>query len=239
MTNTFWYRTLYFTMKKLSIIVASILLLIVSTNSFAETATDEANITTQTSSPSSRLKNPREPKAPLKTLIKINKEGFKERIASSQARFKEKLAGIKDEKKQKIVENINERLQSINETKTSNFFSVLERLNNLLANFKMESTDEKFQDSDKTAFLKEVTEAEEKIASSDAVIATQAENDYTLTIEDEETLRQTVGETVSQFKKDLVATYQTVITAKKEVRDVAAELTKLKQTLRRTTNSIN
>lgn len=231
-------------MKKLSIVVASLLLLLllVSTSSFAETATDSSAINeprTKTSSPSSRLKNPRESKTPLKTLVKTNKEDFKERLASSQAEFKEKLAEIKDEKKQKIVENINERLQAINENKTSNFFSVLERLNNLLANFKMESTNEKFQDSDKTTFLKEMTEAEEKIASSDAVIAAQAENDYTLTIEDEETLRQTVGETVSQFKKDLVATYQTVIAAKKEVRDVAAELTKLKQTLRRTTNNIN
>ena len=213
-------------MKKLSIVIGVVLLFSLITISFAEESTESAQ--TNTSSSSSLLKPLKVRKELLKENLQNRKEDFKEKIASRQAEFKKNLKLIKDENKQALVERINTKIQEVNKNATEKFSATLERLTNLLANFQSESTNEKFANSDKTAFLKQVSEAQDQIASTSAAIADQSEKDYTLTIEDETTLRQTVGQTVSGFRTDIASVYKSLMSAKKEVMDVAREFKKLK-----------
>lgn len=220
----------YPTMKKMSTALTIILLLLViSSPSFAQTATDEATTTTSLSTDSPRIKPLQTlKKQPIKELILKNREQAKQQFAQARQTFQEKLAAITDERKQKIVEYIDQRIQSINQNKINNFSSALERLSNLLENFKKKAETAKTEGQNTASVDIEIAQAEDALQKAQTAIASQAANDYTLTIQDEDTLRETIGKTVSKFRTDLVATHKILLSARKEVADVARELSKLR-----------
>lgn len=212
-------------MKKNFLVVVIILLLVTAKQVSAETRplkTNELMYQTPTTA-SGRLQE----------LKQENKRDIKELRAEYQAN----LQAIKDARKKAVVTRLNTNIALANQQATTTMAKGLEKIASLLARMSTQIQMLKAEGKDVTSASSAVTTAQAAIATAKAAITTQAANTYVLDISDEATLKTTVGGTVSQLRKDLQTTYQTVKAARDAVVQVARALALITKTTENSASS--
>src|SRR3989344_6291833 len=222
--------------------VALFLLLFVisSVGVYAQTdsSSDSADQTT-----TRRLENAREliksRREVLKDAISEQKETFKERvkqarealqtqIKADRAAFKESLLEIKDQKKQGAVERIDAKISSINTKHTDRLADGLDKLQAILDRISTSGSELKSSGSDTSSLDSLITSAQTSINAAKTAVAGQAAQDYTITLGDENRLKEVVSPVVLQFRTDIKAVHDLVVAAKNSVRLAGNELKTLK-----------
>jgi Spy/CpxP family protein refolding chaperone len=169
----------------------------------------------------------REQNQELKNLVQARRASLSAEIKANRVEFRTKLQEIKDERKQLLAENIDEKLNTINQDSTNRMSLALGKMSTLLDKFSSRAA--ALEEGENVASVESaITAAETAISDAEDAVASQAAKDYTPEITDETTLRSNFGETMSQLRKDLKATYDIVKSAKQKVIDVARTLAKLK-----------
>lgn len=189
-----------------------VLLAVVSTApSFAQESTS-----TSSASSSAITKNP------------TIREQMKQKQEEVKTMYKEKIAQIKDQRKQAIITSLDQKIQTINTNQTQKMNSVLERLATYSGVIVQKAATAKAAGQNTGAVDTAVSTAQTAIAAAKEAVAAQSAKRYTITVESEATLRQTAGQTVSQFRADMQATHKLVVNAKQAVMKAAMELAKLR-----------
>lgn len=165
------------------------------------------------------------------------KEENKKDIKELRAEYQTNLQAIKDARKKAIVTRLNTNISLVNQQATTSMAKGLEKIAALLARMSTQIQMLKAEGKDVTSASSAVTAAQTAIATAKAAITTQAANTYVLNISDESTLNTTVGGTVSQLRKDLQATYQTVKAARDAVVQVARALVLITKTTENSASS--
>lgn len=149
------------------------------------------------------------------------KEEIQADMTARKEAFREKLAEIKDENKRIVVERINDKIANINERRTTHMTTVLEKLEGILARIKERTATAAANGKDVTNVNSAIDAAQRAIDAAKQAVNDQKAKEYVVSIETEETLRTTVGSTVSQLQADLRATHKLVVDAKQAVMQAA------------------
>lgn len=160
--------------------------------------------------------------------FQAQKQAFREKLTTERATFKQQLAKITDQRKQTLVTNINDRIASVSADKTTTMNAALSQMTTILNNITQQEQTLKTQGTDTTMLESAIAAAQQAITAADTSVTTQAGKVYTLTITNDATLRESVGQTVSQFRTDLSGVYQQVVSAKQAVMQAAMELAKIR-----------
>lgn len=137
------------------------------------------------------------------------KQQIKAVVQAKRDEFKTHIQTIKDQKKKALVERIDAKLAKVNKNQTSKFTEVLSRLQTFLDKISKSATG--------TTVPADINTTQVAIDAAKAAVETQAVKIYTMTITDDSKLKLNAGETVSQLRLDLMATYKLVIDAKQTV----------------------
>lgn len=148
----------------------------------------------------------------IKDNIQAKREEVKKIVATKRAEFETKLQSLKDEKKKILVGRIDIKLSEVNTKHTDSFTELLGRLQELLDKQSVGVTDPKT--------LADIKTAQTAINAAKIAVENQAAKTYTIQIVDEANLRLNVGTTVSQLRKDLMATHKLVVDAKQAVQNL-------------------
>jgi len=179
---------------------------------------------TATSSPQSirdRLQNLKEER---QGKIAEIKDDAKERMDA----FKAQIRTIKDTRKQMLTERITDKIATSNARLTNKMDNALGHLTDILNRVKNRSAAFKVEGKDTTALDQAISAAEAAIAAAQAAVDAQSSKEYTATIVDEPTLRNTIGQMVSQFRKDISAVHKLLVDAKQAVQKAISEAAKLR-----------
>lgn len=198
------------------ILLAVIVLFAFSGVSFAQTNTMN---TTQVASPGAmkeRFQN-----------LKDQKQKTRELIQQQKNNFREKMAAIKDTRKKALVEKISSNIAVQNTRFTTKLTNALTRMSDALTSMKNKSAALKISGKNTTSLDTAIAAAEAVIANAKTQVAAQAEKAYTAEIADDATLKNVIGQMFQQFRKDIQATHQLVISAKNAVIAAAKELSKI------------
>lgn len=151
------------------------------------------------------------------------------REAAQQKReeFKARLQTIRSEKKKAAVERIDTKIANTNEVHTVRFTSILAKLQSILDRVSQKAQEAKTNERDTAALDSSIVSAQAAIDSAKTVVSAQAAKGYVVSISDEKALRNSVGSTVSQFRKDLRDVYKAVVEAKQAVQKAVSELAKI------------
>src|SRR3972149_7100582 len=182
----------------------------------------------------------------LKDRIKNLKEERQEFIKETRGQMKEKMEAfkaqirtIKDERKQILTERIADKTASSNARLTNKMDKALDHLTDILNRVKEKAVGFKAQGKDATALDAAISAAESAIATAQAAVDAQAAKEYTANITDEPTLRNTIGQMVSQFRQDIKASHKLLVDAKQAVQKAIMEAAKLKGEENTATDSAN
>lgn len=175
----------------------------------------------------SKRENIEQKKQDLQARIQANRDEMKEKIAKKEEALQERLSLIKDQRKKAAAERINTKVATFNTNHTNRLSSAVTTLSEILT--KIKEGQGTLTGENTSSLSAAITNAEEKIQQAQEAVAAQAVRDYTLTIQDEATLRNDIGQTVSTFRTDIAATHKTVVDAKQAVMQAAQILTRMKQ----------
>lgn len=162
-------------------------------------------------------------KEELQTTRAARKEEFK----AKREEFKEKIQTIKDEKKKAVVDRLDAKMNNVNTNRTARFTSAISKLRAILGKIQDKATAAKTSGKDTSTLDTALLDAQTALDAAEEAIAVQAEKEYVITVEDESTLRSTVGSTTKQLQEDLRATHKLVVGAKQAVQNARKELASL------------
>ena len=128
---------------------------------------------------------------------------------ASREEFQERVKTIKSERKQKVLVNLDQRFTSVNEKWIEHWGNILDRLESIL---------------DKVGDKADTTDARSKIAEAREVIINHKDENYIITITDENNLGQDVQSLISQFKEDLSEIRSSVKSARDSVHSVLVSM---------------
>ncbi|MDP3733284.1 MAG: hypothetical protein Q8Q91_01965 [Candidatus Daviesbacteria bacterium] len=131
----------------------------------------------------------------------------KEAVATRAAALKDKLKNFRDQKKASAAARISENLNKINDNQTAQMLKHLDKMTSILNKLEARVTN-----ADPA-----IETAKAKIASSEAAVKAQAENDYSLVLSSESKARVEAQALRQKLHTDLKAVRQTVIDAKQSV----------------------
>jgi len=225
--------------KKIFLILLFTLILFNPLHSFAQDSSTETD-----ADPTKRLFREslkttiEQQRSELKTTVSQMRENFKimleekrkeasESFKQKREEFNQRLQTIRDEKKKLLVERINNKLENINKRRTDHMMSVLDRLSSILDRLKQRVDTAKTAGKDTTSLEQAIEAAQTKISEAEAAVTTQAGKVYVAEIVDETTLRETVGEIVSQFQTELRDVHKLVVDARQVVMNAVKEAAKL------------
>lgn len=158
---------------------------------------------------------------------KENAAQRKDAAQQKREEFKTRLQAIKDQKKKAAVERIDIKIANTNEVHTVRFTSILAKLQSILDRVSQKTEDAKANGKDTTALDSSIVNAQAAIDSAKTAVSAQAAKTYAIQISDEANLRNSVGTTVSQFRKDLRDVHKAVVEAKQAVQKAVRELAKI------------
>jgi hypothetical protein len=164
----------------------------------------------------------------IRMMIKDRQDKKKIEIQSKRDEYKNQLQELNDQKKAKIAESIDTRLALLNQKATNKLTSGIEKIQVLLDKFSSRVEKAKSEGMDTTSASKAITEAELAIENAKVAIAEQAAKAYVANVDNEETLKNSIGLVVSSLRQDLKSTFEIVKIAKSKVMDVASEVSKLR-----------
>jgi len=134
---------------------------------------------------------------------------IKTAIQLKRDEFKLQLQTIKDQKKKALIERIDAKLAEVNKNQTTKYKEALTRMQGFLTKKSQSITDPKL--------IAEIILAQNAIDAVNALVKTQEEKVYTITITDDATLKLNAGATISQLRHDLNATYAQVMNVKQMI----------------------
>ena len=211
-------------MKKIAILIILIATLY-SSPAFAQNST-------ATSTPRTKAQD-------LKEERKDNRQEMKDEKIEKMNAFKAQIKELKDLRKQGLVEKINEKIANSNKRLTDKMGSALNNLTSILERVKNRSAAYKVEGKDTAALDSAISSAETAVTTALTAVATQANKEYTATITDETTLKNTIGQMVSQFRKDIQSVHKLVVDARQAVAKAIAEAAKLRGEEKTATGSAN
>lgn len=141
--------------------------------------------------------------------------------------FRTKLDSIRDEKKKAIVDRVDKRIAQINTNRTGIMTRHLTKIEEILNRIEVRALEAEKNGKDIIAVKTAITSARTAITSAKTTIATQAAKTYVIDITTEANLGSAVSSVRTAFAKDLQTAHQTVVTARKSVRDVLTALAKV------------
>lgn len=141
--------------------------------------------------------------------------------------FREKIKTIRDTRKKQLVLRIDDRIATSNANLTNKMSEALKRMSFFLTNLATKSSALKASGKDTTALDAAIANAQTAITTAQAAVDTQKAKTYTAEITDDSLLKGAIGQMVSGFRLDIMATYKTVIDAKQAVMKAVSELAQL------------
>ncbi len=141
--------------------------------------------------------------------------------------FRARLSAIRDEKKKAIVERIDQRIAQINANRTSIMLRHLTKIGETLNRIEARTDTVAASGKDVAAVRTAIATARTAITTAQTTVNAQAAKPYTINITTEANLGSAVSTTRQAFAKDLQAAHQSVVTARKSVRDVLKALAKV------------
>lgn len=148
-------------------------------------------------------------------------------IQNARATFQAKLATIKNAQKQAIVTRIDSLITQVNANRTSIMLNQLSRIENLLNRLETRANMAATSGQSIATVTTAITAARTAIATARTAVQAQAVKTYVINITTEANLGAAVSATRTQFAKDLQATHQTVLSARKAVVTVLQALAKV------------
>ena len=159
----------------------------------------------------------------LRDELKQKRKEAQELFKEKREEFKTRLQKIKDVRKKTLVEQIDEKISTINKNRADHFLQVLERLEVILDRIRDKAETAQTNGKDTSNLSSAIAAAQDAISTAKSAIITQAGKDYVIDASDEAMLKNAVGKTTSQFRKDLRDTHKAVVDAKQAVRKAASE----------------
>jgi len=138
--------------------------------------------------------------------------------------FRTRLSAIRDEKKKAIVERIDQRIAQINANRTGIMTRHLTKIEEILDRIEARAFEVEKTGKEISAVKTAIATARTAIATAKTTVTTQAAKTYTIDITTEDKLDSAASAARTAFAKDLQAAHQTVVTARKSVRDVLKAL---------------
>ncbi|MDP3726865.1 MAG: hypothetical protein Q8Q96_00950 [bacterium] len=151
----------------------------------------------------------------------------KDAAQQKREEFKTRLQTIRDEKKKAAVERIDTKIANMNEVQTVRFTTVLTKLQSILDRVSQKVKAAEANGKDTALADAAIADAQAAIDKAKAAVSAQAAKTYIIQISDEAALRNSVGATTSQFKKDLRDVHKLIIDAKQAVQNTVRELAKV------------
>jgi hypothetical protein len=173
----------------------------------------------------------------VKVEVKKTREESKEKISAlrqdlekmreqGKKDLKAKLAKIKDVKKREATERINDNIAKLNKERTEQFGDVLNKLSSVLDRVDERANRAGSKGVDVANAKTAIATARQAITDANTVVKVQSEKIYTITVTDEATLKQKVGEVRQQLRDDLTKVHDVVKSAREAVRNAATTLAK-------------
>ncbi len=178
-----------------------------------------------TAEPTEKIKKPTV--TPLKEEKKILKTELKDKITQARENFKTKLAELKDEHKKTVTTNIDSKITTINSNRTTEMLKHLDKLTGVLTRISSKAAALKSQGKNTTSVDAAIASAQAAIDAAKSAITTQAAKTYTIQFTSDTNVGQGVRVVMKQFRTDLKATFDKVISAQKAVSAVYKLLAKL------------
>jgi len=152
---------------------------------------------------------------------------YREQVQERRQELLQQLAQFRNEEKAQIIATVDEQLRALNERLLDHFADLLEQLELVLANIQSRIDKVAALGTDVTSINTLVDTAQTKIADARKAITDQADNVYTIVIENEEDARADVGVVRQQLQDDLSVVRTAVIAARSAVHDIAVALAQL------------
>lgn len=155
----------------------------------------------------------------LRPLIKV-KAGLvreREKIASREAALKAKLQAFRDQRKAQVAERVNETLNKINQNQTGQMLRFLDKVTSILDKLQARVDQNSPDIKDPATAKAAIADARTKIASAEAAVKEQAQNDYTISITSEGTVKKDAQAAREKLHTDLLSVRKLVIEAKQAV----------------------
>ncbi|EKD65090.1 MAG: hypothetical protein ACD_50C00194G0001 [uncultured bacterium] len=105
--------------------------------------------------------------------------------------------------------------------------AALARLSSILKNLSEKAANLKASGKDTSELEKAISQAETAIEEAKSAVAAQAEKKYSANLINDSTLRNAIGEMISQFRKDLRDAHKKVAAARQAISKAVAELAQL------------
>lgn len=146
---------------------------------------------------------------------------------SARDRFASKLSTIRDEKKKAIVQKMDQLISQLNARRTAIMLRHLEKIEEILGRVEMRTDTLAAEGKDVTTVRTAITKARDAIAAARTKVNAQSTKSYTINITTEANLGSAVSTARLALGRDLQAAHQSVVTARKAVRDVLVALSKV------------
>lgn len=141
--------------------------------------------------------------------------------------FRARLSTIRDTKKKAILERVDQRISQINANRTGIMTRHLTKIEEILNRIEARALEAEKNGKDIIAVKTAITSARTAITSAKTTVAAQAAKTYAIDITTEADLGSAVSSVRTTFTKDLQTAHQSVVTARKSVRDVLTALAKV------------
>lgn len=158
-----------------------------------------------------RLEDKKEKLEDRKEKLENRLENVKERFATRSAALKEKLQKFKDKTKATRVEKINTNLNAINTRHATQMTNSLTKISQVLARLKTWVAEKEAAGTDVTDLKKVITDTEAAWATADAAVKDQADNDYTIEVNTESTVKTDAQDARNALRTDLKATHDKLV----------------------------
>jgi hypothetical protein len=157
-------------------------------------------------------------KEEFKDRVEENRADLKSRITEKRENLKDRLEQFKDQRKARLVERIDQQIDQLNERLTNHLSDILDKFDGLLTRIENFANDHGIN-SDQVA--ETISDAHTAVERARNLIAEQAGKTYALTITDEETVKEEVGEIHQLFRTDMKIAFDAVKAAQQAIREAA------------------
>ncbi len=142
---------------------------------------------------------------------------MREKVASREALLKTKLDAFKDKRKAQVADRVNTNLNRINQNQTSQMLNFLNKATEILNKLESRVNEGAPDIKDPAAAKAAIADARTKIATAQTAVTAQSQNDYTITVTSETTVKKDAQSAREKLHSDLLAVRKQVVDAKQSV----------------------
>lgn len=155
------------------------------------------------------------------------KAEIKTKLQAEQKAFKEQLKGIKDAKKKQAMTNISDNIAKANTAITTNLINKIDKIDSVVTSLKVRAEEIKNKGQNVDVITQAISNAEQAISNARTTVKAQAVKIYTITIQDETTLKNDVAPVRAAFEADIKAARNTVDAAHIATREAALKVVEI------------